>query len=678
VNIDVKRLGTRLRERTVIDTLGSVSLFVFAAAMLVFYLVVTYRSQMHSDSAMKLLLGEQMAQQLTLLPRDWNYVNDIWIIFPHLVAAPLLLFFQPSMALHSVVDVIAAMLVLLSAWLAARDVGINGALRWLPMTLVASGLSGEFAEVAFGQSAYSGVIFTFFLLCGSASSLVAGSARPKKIRAVALLLLASAASGPRGVASFAAPFILASAGLFFLSARDAQVRRASSRLLVASLAGSVVGGIVFLLLRNWVHYHEGAVAQGFATHDLIANHMRLIVANWFSLFAALPPSGGHFSSVAAAISMARIAVALGLFLLPLFLLFRINNLASQALKFLVLFHASILVSTIYLLIFTGVFVDEVHGASRYLIPLLPSALLISTLWLQQTAAAVHFNAARAGWLVALAMLSLSPLQLVGAAFANPMNIKSGLRRNSHAGLVETLKAAHLDRGYADYWDASVVSILSGGDVRIAPVNTSEGLPTAFHHLTSERWYEASWARGSTFLVVSSKNRSTLNLQLLRSILGEPSQVLRVDDFEILVYPFNIGERLGYAEQPFVVMPRMNAATCSLVVEVLEHSSKLKVSEPGFIKIRATNHSSITWSQNASPPFNPGLRIVDEQGHRVATPRGLLLKSVPPAGRGEVVIPFHAPAQAGNYKLYFSFVAEGDAWCADLAPGGPEIDLHVDP
>ncbi len=617
-----------------LDKAGTLLLLVLGCAMLAFYLVVTYRGMMHSDAAMKLLLGEQMAQQLSLFPRDWNYVNDICILFPSLIAAPLLLFFPPSMTMHALVDLIAAGLVLWAAYLAARAVGVNGALRWLPATLLASGFSGEFAEVVFGQSGYSCVIFILALLCGSSARYL-GAAEDSRLRKrdlciVFALIAISVASGPRGIASYAAPFLLAVASIHLLSAHSPGLQIATRRLFAFGLLATLAGAACFMVLIRITLYHSGALAQGFAPHDQIARHLQLIISNWFSLFDALPPNGGRFSVVVAAIYAARMALSAVVFLLPLCLLLRIRACRSTALQFLLAFHTAVVISTLYLLIFTGVFVDAERGAPRYLIPIIPSALLILTLWLQETGANLRFNAVRAGWLASLTMLSLSPLQLVAPAFAHWPHIDASLRANRHAGLVQTLEQAGLHRGFATYWHANVVSILSSGSVRIAPVTIDDGsLPKPFRHLTSNRWYESTQNEMPTFLLLDPVEKKSLNRVAFDDILGQPERTLQSGEFEILVYPFDIGKKLGFATQAFVHLPRMTPETCAADFRLEPQEISLRPAEPGVAHIHATNRSAITWSQNSMPNFNPAVRINNASGVQVSETRGLLPGAVPP-------------------------------------------------
>jgi hypothetical protein len=664
---------------------GAVTLCLFAAAatMLAFYLVVTYRSMIHSDAAMKLTLAQEMATQWTLFPRGWNYVNDIVIIFPTLISAPLSLLFAPSFPLHAFVDVVAAGFVLLAAYLAARAVGIEGPLRWLPATMLASGLSPDFAEAVFGQSAYSGTVLILLLIAGSAARFLAEpsqgqtqSRARRDLAIIALLIIGGVAGGQRGIATYAAPLMLALVAYRMISVdENFAPRQRAQRLFALSIVATVAGGFAFVALMHSVNFHQGAIGQPFSTNAQIINHMALVTGNWLTLFDALPPGGQRFSVLVAALFAIRMTICVVVFFLPLFLLACLNSLSAQ-LRFLVLLHVSILAATLYMLLFTGILVDEARGAPRYLVPMIPTALLVFALWLQNVSSRLKLNDAILGCCASLALLLLSPMHLVAPAFANWPYVSQGFRQNPHADIARFLEDSGLHKGFAGYWNAGITTVLTGGHVQVAPVSISDGaLPVPFHHLTAEHWYAVDPSLTSSFLLLDQADQTRLNRPALDMAVGMPMRTLKSGGYDVLVYPFDISERLGFASEAYVALPRMTAATCAAEFAPLEESLVLAPHAFAALRVHATNRSSITWSQNSHPYFDPGMRILDAGGHQVAEFRAGLPKAVPPGENVELTLPFRAPA-LGEYTLYFSFVAEGDAWCGALTSNWVKVHLSV--
>ena len=668
-----------------LDKIGSVALFLLATSMLAFYLFVTYRVLMHSDSAMKLLLGEQMAQQFTLFPRDWYYINDIPILFPSLIAAPLALFFKPSMMLHSVVGTIVAALVLWAAYAASRIVGIKGGLRLFVPTMLASGLSLPFAEMAFGQAAYSGVLFTLMLLAAAGSRVFVdctdfpGQRRIRYFATIAVLVVLGVAAGPRGITTYTVPLLAAAAAMWVLPSPEPRIRRTALRLLLVCLGASLLGGLMFLLELKTLRYVSAATSQTFASPEAAGAHLRLIAMNWLDNFDALPPSGQKATSLATAIYAMRLVLAAVVFFLPLVLLFRVHRIKSIALRFLVLFQIALLASTVYLLVFTGLLVDADHGVPRYLTPLVPTALLIIALWLQESGSQLRLRPVLVGWIMLLVALSLSPWQLVGSAFAQWPNISAGLRANPRTELVDLLERAGLYRGYGGYWDASVVSVLSGGRVRVAPILLDgNGIPIPFRWLGSERWYDETWAGDSSFLVLDQALRTQINMPALESMLGTPTKILRTGGLEILVFKANISKQLGFPLAQSMQRRTTPKVLCPAQYRMDQTALTLSPGQRGVVVLHATNQSNERWERVSNPGFNPGLRVVAEDGKVVGDLRGTLTHAVPAGGSVDISIALQAPTTPGHYKLYSSFVAEGETWCGDMDHNWAQASLTVQP
>lgn len=658
-------------------------LLVLAAGMLGFYLLVTYRALFHSDSAMKLLLGEEMARKFALFPRDWNYVNDIPTVFPTLFAAPLSLLFAPSFPLHAIVDLLAAACVLYAGWFASREAGIDGPLRLLLPTALATGLSVPFSEAVFGQSAYSGPVFVLLMLAGWTCRHLAlgpGSTDAALRRArigIAVVVAAGVAGGPRGVATYSVPMLLALVGFHFFAAPDGDIwRRRVRNLGIVVLVATVIGGLLFLLLVSQVAYHSGAASQAFANDDQILHNLQVFVSNWFALFEATAPPGKRFGGLEAAIYVSRLCVAAAVFLLPLMLAMRSSNLLSPALRFLALLHLALVVTTGYVLLFSTI--QGQSGSPRYLVPCVATGLLATSCWLHEIGRVRRVETAWLGFAMIVALLTLAPLYLVGKAFVDWRNPAAGLRRNPRTDVAAALQSAGLKRGYATYWNAGALTVLSGGDVRVAPLVFNPGsLPAPFHHLSSESWYAPDRMSGRSFLLFDRDEGAQLNRPTLQELAGDPEETLKVGDYEILIYPFDVGERLGYGAQPYVRLPKMTAQTCAAEFEPLAPSLTLKPGEFGNLQVKAVNRSTITWSQNSMPYFNPGVRVFDLAGRQMSEHRATLPKAVLPGESVLLTLSFRAPA-AGEYVLHAGFVSEGEAWCGDLASNWVKIPLSVEP
>ena len=118
----------------------------------------------------------------------------------------------------------------------------------------------------------------------------------------------------------------------------------------------------------------------------------------------------------------------------------------------------------------------------------------------------------------------------------------GVTATNFDGIIEVLKTNKLNYGFASYWNANVLTVLSKDEVKVRPVlwNTP---PRPDRWLSSNAWYRADACNGPTFFLLKGEEYSSINWRLMETYLGNPVKELREGDWRIVVYPFNIAERL---------------------------------------------------------------------------------------------------------------------------------------
>jgi hypothetical protein len=110
----------------------------------------------------------------------------------------------------------------------------------------------------------------------------------------------------------------------------------------------------------------------------------------------------------------------------------------------------------------------------------------------------------------------------------------------NAQLASWLEAHHLSYGLASYWNASSVSVDSGGKVEVRPVNLSRGYIQAIRRDANPAWYGADWY-DANFLIVPSDTASCSAgstadwLNSAYMVFGPPSAAYSVDGVDVLVY-----------------------------------------------------------------------------------------------------------------------------------------------
>ena len=99
--------------------------------------------------------------------------------------------------------------------------------------------------------------------------------------------------------------------------------------------------------------------------------------------------------------------------------------------------------------------------------------------------------------------------------AYPAYVKTGIsskydrsitvqRHNVLDGLKNFLLKNGLHYGYAKFWNAGVLSVLSDEELLVRPIVIDQGLPKPDRWLSSNRWYRPGAWQGETFLLLSAQ------------------------------------------------------------------------------------------------------------------------------------------------------------------------------
>lgn len=97
-------------------------------------------------------------------------------------------------------------------------------------------------------------------------------------------------------------------------------------------------------------------------------------------------------------------------------------------------------------------------------------------------------------------------------------------------IAEFLKANDLTDGYAGFWDASIMTVLSGEQVRVRAVQFQNNRIEKNSWFTNEKWYD-----GKKQFIMTKDNDEQLTGDMVINSYGSPDNILNVSDVSIYVY-----------------------------------------------------------------------------------------------------------------------------------------------
>jgi len=519
--------------------------------LLMLYLSITYQLTFHSDSAIKNLLAQEIAETGQYFPRDWNYANgDLWIVYTQTWIIPLLHFFPNGFALHVVSDLVTAALTLSAVWLVGGLLGQSRTARLLALLVISSGMSEFMAEHIFGQGAYGSMFYQagFLLYAYWALYQAEGRARWLWGSAVALLVLLAFWSNPqRGLIFYGLPLTLAALTLHWLDRRTAIENgqpppRRHPRQLALCLLCLLAGAGLHTWTLHHVNNYPGEPLLWLSPGQIGSNLLDT-VRGVVALFDGWPRANTPVLSLAGLYQAPRLVAALALLLLLPWAVFKALRTRQRSRLYVAVFTATSIVLNAFIAATTSLADMSTPEASvRYLVPSLMLMLIIL-----------------AGIVVDRRALS-RPLRVLGAA---ALLVLATSAPTTYAGLLQRtwslpwqgpriitrdmrmmrfLDSQGLRYGYAGFWNAGKISVLSDQRIRIRPILIEQGVPVPMRKLSSNRWYNPAAWTGPTFMVLSDDELHALNLERLGALVGAPRR-LDFEEWHVLVFNRNLAAAL---------------------------------------------------------------------------------------------------------------------------------------
>lgn len=647
--------------------------------MLIFYNTISYRSLLHSDTAGMNLIAGEIFRTGELFPKDWNYSNgDLVVLFGHLYILPFLPFFNNGFALHAVSGLVSAVLIIGSIWLLLKELEASLTTRLLCLTVITTGISSYITESIFGQVVYGTIlylaVFQLYLIIRYLKECCIGGAKIASFPLLALsviVFLVFLSNSSRALATYALPSF---AGLMIIAVRgrfkeeyvlSKELSSGVKIVFCTLIVSGIVGGVCYYaLLSNLNNYYEPAKNARFLSFEEIVRNFFGMVKGGLFLLGGLPTAGREVLSALGIYEVFRMGIALAVLALPAFAIRLTWNLREPFYAFTFAFALTNfgITAFFYMLTTIPVVVDNeiLVANSRYFTLSASLMLLMVVAYL-----GLRIENCRKYVRYLFLMVALIPLFVSGvenfAILPFKKSVLSGWLREAPKDIIAMrLHEQGLSYGYASYWNASVITVLSKGQTKIRPVVL--GAPVQpMRWGSSNEWYRASAYKGSTFLLLSEEEYKAQNWTAMEAYLGKPERELEEGGWKIIVYPFNVAEKLpGWddrATEPmkFLMLPNTPRQVGRPVQ--IEDESWLEAGpgETGFLvfgpynnltegKYEAVFDLSAGDVKGGQSPVALTVDVAADGGRVIATK-----DVITGAGSGHVVLPFEVTRKGGAYE-----------------------------
>ena len=450
-------------------------------ALILYYLIGPAAGYMTSDCTDSIRWAQATYESGHLISKDFSYAA-VQPFGGNLIFLPFIALFGYSMKAQVAGLVLFVLLFAAAVYYLARGLKLN---RWessafvsLLMLLLSS--SPKLREILWEHIFYYNLGILFFCLgFGLALRLTREDSLLKSftaygprdwIRLGALVLFSflAATDGLQTLVCFTLPILGAFVLEFFLYNRPALPlgeKTALSLLMALILFWSALG---FAMIPIFTRGVEAGYANAYSTYSPMNEWMDNFLGifhNWLTLFGVSVSKGDPLVSLDSIMNMLRIAGAFLLLFFPFVLLIRYKEQQDRTLRLLIGGH--LFVSAF--IVFASTF-GSLGKANWRLTPMLGTAVLVLLAW--------SFKSFRESASRRLGLLSLIVCVMLagiaGSAFLS-MPSNYGEKDSWHESSRE-LQARGLKYGYANFWWAERITLISGNQVQVANINESNGKP----------------------------------------------------------------------------------------------------------------------------------------------------------------------------------------------------------
>lgn len=516
-------------------------LLVMNLGILFYYIFFSYENSFHSDSASKVLLAREIYDSKQFFPSHWNYVNgDLFIMFGHIFIIPLLEFLPAGYTAHAVSGMIFSIFILAGVWFLADKMLIPLWQKIAVAAFFAAGVSGFFAENLFGQGSYGATILICLYILASANKFLEHKGKNLLIWGgiiVIIFIFAYWSNPKRALISYGLPLI---GGVGWLIVRNELDQRSKSlKLLVLSLVGSLVGIILHEITLTDVSNVQGAANARWLNIESVPQNILYTLKGLYAQLDGLLLGGKTIFSTQGLVSAVKFLLATIILLAIPFAIKKVATTGSSEESLIAVFAGVSIASTLFLQITTTLpdMTDPIQS-SRYLVPgVMLGLFVLLTLPFKP----LEFSARSIILSCAFFVFTLSGYNNLIKTSINSERIlgqpgQSNAYRNE---LIDFLKSNNLQYGYATYWNAGVLTVLSDEELKVRQVQLHQGTPVPMRHLSSNNWYLPSAWGGKTFLLVNEQEKNLVDLGKLAVLGLREVQQLNFRDFTIFVFDQNI-------------------------------------------------------------------------------------------------------------------------------------------
>lgn len=545
---------------TVISYILPILIFLGVIASVVYYITVGFKSEFHADCTDTIMWANASHESGHVYDENFSYACFLPFGI-NLIMQPLISIFGLSLKAHIIgmLGYLILLVVFFCLMLKEMHWNIRSICFAGSVMLAVTVSSQKLREIFWQHTIYYSLgllfivigLYLYFRLLNLSNKRQSLDPKDKKSQrlflhflitfvCLAVFIMFTATDGISALSIFAIPFIAA----IFAEAFANDSNKIFSLKTLKTFASAAIFGVMILLgiklNERWVGDMIAGYQEAYSAYSGMSTwieHIQNLPLAWMRLFGVEDMSGQPLFEKKSILNLLRIAASIILAVMPIIATCYYSKIkkakGSQALRIWIWIHWA---SSAIVLV--GYICGLLSTADWRLTPIIGTSLMLSIIFVHYIAVS-KISSGRIIALISIPVILVAILNIQGLINLSKKDYK---KENYLFGLTELIEDAGLSYGYASFWNANAITLISDSEVKVRDVNISEyGVSKRLYQSSSE-WYKDQPGQDEYFLLLTSYEYSTIangQNSLIEDATRNLSAFVNNVEYYILVFDHNI-------------------------------------------------------------------------------------------------------------------------------------------
>lgn len=226
------------------------------------------------------------------------------------------------------------------------------------------------------------------------------------------------------------------------------------------------------------------------------------------------------------LNLLRIVCAIILLVVPVIMAFMYRKFEEASYRMMVLIH-----SFVVILLLLGWIFGELSSANWRLSPMVATSAVLCIMFARWILRYAEYKRSAAIVIIPIICMSLIVTKDI-FTMEKQTQTNAGLNE-----LAQYLEENNLEYGYATFWYANIITMISDSDVKVRVINLEDEGYVKRYYQTNMNWYENAKGYDRYFVIFSDGEYN--EKYLTNGSYEEPQEILVCGNYKIMVYDHNI-------------------------------------------------------------------------------------------------------------------------------------------